>query len=1164
MAALSDTKIKAFIDTLLRKTESIDELLAVLQRSALSIVVFSDNFADSPWCLNEVDTIAQSMAMFGHRALPVFYKISWSDVAGDSGKYSVTIDDKLKASSRDKKRWRDALKVVANCAGHTSEAIQIESELIKMIVEDVQRLRIDMSRSITSNNLVGMGSRVLEVERLLAMGELDDTRIIGLWGMGGVGKSTLAKACYERIVSSTKEIKHHFVWNINGNCEKQQGVNGVVHGLYSKVLSESNLSREDLDMNYRRARLSRTKVFIVLDDVEAPCQLEQLLLGDVSNLNKLFAKGSRIIVTTRNKKVLQNAIAKVYGVECLNDDESIQLFSLRAFRQCHPPDSWMHLSRLATLFCKGNPLALRVLGGTLFGEDRDYWESLLGGLRLIQNPEIRDVLRRSYDKMGADEKRLFLDVACFIHGISRSRLIGYMEILYSSAHAKVKDLIDKSLLICFSSNGGEKIEVHDLLKEMAWSIVNEEPKLGKRSRLVDADDIHKLLSTIKVKRWSAFLINMFFKGIEMVLPKRKIRKVTDMRCEGSSALEGDKTTEGISLDLSKAKEMYLEANAFEGMNSLVFLQIFKPENPLFYPVDEKIHLPYGGLDSLPDGLRWLHWDEYPSKSLPSRFYPQHLVHLIIRASPIETCWKGFDQPMLVNLMVLDLSYCFNLTAIPDLSKSIKLEELLLRECTSLVELTSNVQYLDKLITLDLGYCVNLERLPSKFDSKILKHVRLCDCLKIKHCPEINSGDLMELDLGGTHVRDLPDAIYYVKEGGIIRLCGENITNFPTISASLQEFCICHSAIEEIDSYDHHQSSSELLPKFAKLKLVGNSKLKSLPKSIWDMVSSHLYISESPLLESLPEIPNPVKGLTELSITACESLKSFPSSINNLVSLSFLNLGSTGIKSLPSCIVELVRLDVLDLSYCKSLESVPSNIHKLPNLHHLHLRGCRIIQSLPELPPKLRDMDVGGCKLLQALPSNASKLSWECLRFHDCPQLDSTFHNEIVANYPVYALSQRSKGVLQYSGSEIPEWFAYKSMNDKDGSCLSVQLPPANFTNKQPIKGIAFGVVWSSDASDVWPIMKCDCDIGPITFTYKSAHQLSLDGDGSNSSDNVFLWFDKKSSRKFKERKGEADAWYVKYGGQAVSFRFYPDLGYEEDVKLLNNYKIKRCGISLLY
>ncbi|CAN0928232.1 Disease resistance-like protein DSC1 [Linum grandiflorum] len=729
MAALSDRQIRNFIDDKLEKTESIDELIPILERCALSVVVFSEKFAASIWCLEEIATIARKMMESGHRVLPIFYKVDPCDVTDDFRSYATTIHREYKARltyAEDKKRWMDALKAVTNSAGHTSQAIKIESELIKTVVEDVQKQLIDMSPGIKYDNLVGMGSRIFEVERLLAMDKLDETCIIGLWGMGGVGKTTLAKACYERITSSNKGLKHLFVPNINEKCEKHHSYEELVHKLYSKLLNENNVDCEALDITYRRERLSRLRVFIVLDNVETLQQLEQLALGDVFNLKKVFAAGSRILVTTRNRKVLQNAMAKIYNVECLNDEESTRLFSLHAFKPDCPRENWTDKSRLATSYCKGNPLALKILGGALFGEDMHYWKSFLSGLRKTGKVEIHSILRRSYDKLGAVEKKIFLDVACLLYGISRSQLIEYMSTMHPASHAKVKDLIDRSLLTCVSSVDEEKIEVHDLLKEIAWNIVNEEPKLGKRSRLVDPDDIrellrardvHKLLTNSEVKNRSTSFIGLF-KGIVLVLQKLKKRKVSDMHCKENNPLKKHRTTEGIHLALSEAKEMYLEADAFDGMNSLTFLKFSG------YGM-KKIHLPYGGLNSFPDGLRWLEWNGYPSKSLPSKFYPEHLVRLIIRFSPIQKCWEGYDQSQLVNLMVLDLSYCKNLIAIPNISSSLNLEELLLCGCKSLVEVPSHVQYLTKLKTLDLDYCFNLKHLPPKLDSKLLKHVRMC-------------------------------------------------------------------------------------------------------------------------------------------------------------------------------------------------------------------------------------------------------------------------------------------------------------------------------------------------------------------------------------------------------------------------------------------------------
>ncbi|CAN1784502.1 Disease resistance-like protein DSC1 [Linum perenne] len=1103
MAALSDKQIKTFIDDNLNKTDSINQLISILERCALSVVVFSHKFADSVWCLEEVVAIARKMAESGHLVLPIFYKVQPSDVTDASGSYATTISRKFE-SDEDAKRWLDALKDVANCVGHTSQAIQIESELIKTIVEDVQKQLIDMSPPVVSSNLVGMSSRILKMEKLLAIDTLDDTRIIGLWGMGGVGKTTLAKACYERIASSKKgKIKCHFVRNINGVCERCNGVERIVHELYSKLLSEDGLSCEDLDISYRRIRLSRLRVFIVLDDVETPSQLEQLLLGDVAmNPAKLFAKGSRVIVTTRNKRVLQYAMAMVYNVEGLSSRESIQLFSLRAFRQHRPRVNWMNLSCLATSCCMGNPLALVILGGTLFGHDKQYWQSFLSELRLIRDPKIHDILRRSYDKLEVDERRIFLDVACFLHGMSKARLIEYMETMHQSAYVKVNDLIDKSLLTCVISSHDSKIDVHDLLKEIAWTIVNEEPKLGKRSRLVDPDDIHKLLST----------------------------------------LEEHRATEGIRLKLfAGAKEIHLKANAFEGMYSLTYLKIWSSVD---FPMKKKIHLPYDGLDSLPDGLRLLHWDGYPSRSLPSKFHPQHLVYLIIRGSPIRICWQGNDHPQLVNLMVLQFSYCKNLTAIPDISRSSKLEELLLKDCSSLVELPSHVQYLTKLIKLKLRHCKNLKRLPNVLDSKLLKFVWISYCPNVAHCPKIYSEELEVLDLSGTPVRELPSAIYSVKYGGFLDLYGKYITNFPAVSTSLGQFNIRNTAMTEIEL---------TLPRFVKVRLFGNAQLERLPKSIWNMVSGALVVQGSPLLESLPEVSEPINGLTCVSITECDSLKTVPSSINNIKSLKSLDLSKTDIKSLPSSIQELVHLTRLDLGYCKSLESIPSTIQKLVELSRLYLTGCSSIRYLPQLPSKLKKLDVSGCKSLQALPSNTAKLlRLESLRFDDCPQLDPSLPDEIVTNFPGRMISSPRQCKLLCSGSELPKWFVYQGM--KNMNELKLPLPELMIS----VKGMAFGVVCSWDTCNSWPIMKCDCEIddGTIVASW-SSNYWSLNG-GENSSDCLLMWFDTNLSGKTMEVRDEA--WNLKYAGLTVSFRFHPTVLSPRP----KNLRITRCGVSLMF
>ncbi|CAN1194190.1 Disease resistance protein RUN1 [Linum perenne] len=219
----------------------------------------------------------------------------------------------------------------------------------------------------------------------------------------------------------------------------------------------------------------------------------------------MFYKGSRIIITTRNNRVLEYLNAETYHVEHLTNDEPLQLFKLHAFihdgGSSSIPYHLLNLSHIVISYCEGNPLALKVLGGTLFRKDKTYWESFIRSWSEIHQPGIDDVLRRSYDELEDDNKSLFLDIACFFYGISKSLLIKYME-------TRVEDLIGKSLLICTSDETqGEIVGVHSLLREMAWKIVNEEKRIEERSRLKDPYAVHNLLTSgeVNVNVWVIYL-----------------------------------------------------------------------------------------------------------------------------------------------------------------------------------------------------------------------------------------------------------------------------------------------------------------------------------------------------------------------------------------------------------------------------------------------------------------------------------------------------------------------------------------------------------------------------------------------------------------------------------------------------------------------------------
>ncbi|CAN1770969.1 Disease resistance-like protein DSC1 [Linum perenne] len=908
---------------MLQVTQDIDELLQILERTAVSVVIFSGKFADSSWCLDEVYTIAQSVEKLGHRAIPVFYDVDSATVAGDYHCYAKTIAG-LDAIQEKKDEWMKSLKAVASNTECTSESFPNEAKLVEEVVAKATMTLASMSSGIEFNKLVGMNSRVFDVERMLAMDEHSSTiRIVGLWGMGGLGKSTLARTCYERLKRvNDKEMRFHFIDKINETYDKPYLIEALVQELYSTLLSESRLTRGDVNVGYRRARLRRSKVFVVLDDVQTPSQLEQLLLGEALSLVKLFASGSRIIITTRDKMVLEYVKAEMYPVENLNDDESLQLFKMNAFQ---PVDhfishDWNSLSHRVTSYCKGNPLALKVLAGTLLYKDKAYWGSFLRKLSEIQEPEIHHVLRRSYGELEKDDKRLFLDIACFFYGTLKSLLIKYMETSYTSSYSRVQDLIDKSLLISNTDNvQGEAVVVHGLLREMAWNIVTEEENIKNRTRFKDSDDVRNLLT----------------------IP------------------EGIRETQGIQLDLSKAGDMNLKPNAFRGMESLRWLGFAWPKCVGYGNL--KIKFLDGELSYLPNELRGLYWDQFPSSSsLPSGFSPQKLAYLILNGSPIHKCWER-DQPKLEHLLLLSLSDCRNLTTVPNLTSSCNLEHILLRGCKTLTDIPATIQSLERLVRLDARDCQNLVNVPSSIESKFLMQLLLSNCPNLTRCPEVDSPEFQALDLDGTPINSLPSSsIYNVKQDGMVSLYGPNVTHFPHFSNRLELIRLRKTAITSIEF---------------------DGDVISEPYS---------------------------RSLTKLRIAGCKSITEFPSSICKLRFLEVLVFVSTGIECLPWCIGEMEQLSYLDLSYNAILKSVPSTINQLAKLTEFLLIGCDSIESLPEmLPPNLNVLKANNCGSLQALSRNVGNLSFQHLRLDDCPKLDRNLLDEIVVNFPDQALSRHS-------------------------------------------------------------------------------------------------------------------------------------------------------------
>ncbi|KAK9995103.1 hypothetical protein SO802_024806 [Lithocarpus litseifolius] len=694
----------------LKKGERISELFKAIEESQFAIIILSRNYASSTWCLDELDKIIKCKDKIGLEVLPVFYNVSPSIVRKQTETFEQAFIDHQKRFEDNMEKvetWRDTLKKVADINGwdlHLQN--RLESKIIQDIVKVIMEKLSSKSSSI-NKNLIGIKSMVAElIPSYLGFG--NDIYMMGICGMGGLGKTTLASAIYDEYTDHFEGSS--FIANVRERSEK-----GELHQLQQQLLDEilegSNTKIYNVQGGVKKIKnsgLRHKKILLVLDDVSHKDQLEKL-----AGEHNWFGSGSWIIITTRDEHVLvDHEVLKIYKPNGLDDDDASQLFCLKAFKKVQPKEGYMQLSQKVVEYASGLPLALVTLGSFLVGREVEEWQSALDSFKNIKG-NIHDILKISYDGLEEIWKEIFLDIACFFRGQKKDDVIQILKNCGRDAKIGVSVLVQRSLL---TVDDKECIGMHDLLSEMGQKIIRFKSggKLGKQNRLWLVEDLLHVLEN-----------DMATEAIQAIGIRYK-----------ENELSFEEYPEVLSSKMSNLRLMIICKDKWPDQG---YLAVTNDQKQLF----------------VTNQLRHLSWSYCPLKCLSSSSQPKKLVQLELRHSKFEYLWEGVMHSD--RLKIIDLGDSRNLIGTPDFSGVPMLEGLDFSSCSQLVKIHPSIGQLKKLRYLYLRSCDSLTNLPSmsaKMESLTVLDLR--ECCKLSSIPKFTGimKSLSKLYLARTAIKKI--------------------------------------------------------------------------------------------------------------------------------------------------------------------------------------------------------------------------------------------------------------------------------------------------------------------------------------------------------------------------------------------------------------------------
>ncbi|KAL2628622.1 hypothetical protein R1flu_013308 [Riccia fluitans] len=616
----------------------------------------------------------------------------------------------------------------------------------------------------------------------------EEHQAIGLWGMCGIGKTTLAKAIFNR--ERSKFYYTLFVRDVKTFPETEKE--------FEKLFLDHTFCKGRKVENISDISIFRNKdILVVLDDVEKDRDVKI-----VTDLQNMCSPRSRFVLTSRDRLIMQRVDGlQIIEITLLDDRDSEKLFrSIAVPESEEASEEWQEdCLKDIVKYCRGLPLILKVIGQYLkTTQEKGIWKQTLESLWKVGEgfhvvDKVLKKLQVSYDQLGKEEKEMFMDVATIFSNNKFSNMKGRLapwtlaeakavwRVVHGNEDWRWKILVDRAL-VCQVTDEDSELKMNEHLRALGRKLARDEGRSGS----VQYTSVYHISKMVQEKaRYNQGLQQLDVRGEQLDVwgePSRPKRSLLQF---------------APSISFRKMQNLrYLQVSDFTDISEGLRLKL--PESLVIF----ESRIPIESCSFQPNTqLAVLLLGDFRGRYLPDSFsnFKDSLQFLNFRAERLESLPERFSRLKMLRECAL---YCPLVRELPGSFGSLESLKKLMLECASLERLPDSFGNLDNLKELKLHDCHNLERLPDSICRlRELHMMELFNCRNLEELPtdigclENIRSLIIENDSGSRgrgKLQSLPDSLGNLRNLQRLSVVNTDLKELPSSIGDLQ--CLEHLTV----------------------------------------------------------------------------------------------------------------------------------------------------------------------------------------------------------------------------------------------------------------------------------------------------------------------------------------------------------------------------------